>query len=1508
MGEIVINRGSQKIDLLSLIPFVTVTNANHIQEILSADRIEITIETVNPMLFYLGDYIIQAGRKFTLNQDPKMQKLNETHYIYNLNFEGVQYDLLRKKYFNYDSEGFYTTGDFPLTGEIDVFLVTLLNNAERDEIEYDWILGEVPQDTDTKTITFDNANCLSALQTVCEEFEQEFEIIQDIVEKTNTLNIKKIGTTLPYSFEYGMGNGLYGLSREKVSEGQVITRLYPYGSNSNIPTDYRNFSPRLKLPESFGSYIQDNAKVDLYGLVEEIKNYDDIKPTFKGIISSVGAFDANKGTMPFVCDNMDFDLNEKKTDGVSTKYLIAGTPAKIHINKGNLAGYSFELHKYTHATKTFEIKQFADERDQKFPDTATIFTFAPGDEFTLIDIIMPDIYIANAENKLKEKALEDYEKLSQNNVKYSLDIDPLFFASIDGGVDVKHLGIGDFVNIKDTALGINKTSRIISLTRDLLNFDGYKYSVDISDSYEISTVTQILQDIQTVSSQVETVIVRNKEAMLSGYRRMKELQGLVFDTDGYFDPINIKPNSIETNMLTVGAKSQQLTLESVIFTANKNNNPNLVNISNGKLVHFSIDETGIREWFLLGIEQTLLSNAPHYIYARVPRGNNTGTFLITTEQRKFDSEANFYNFLVAVLFAPQNGIRLTELMYGSTFIHGRTITTGRIQSVDGLTWFDLDTGQIKGKIEFLPDSPAYDQINNSIIIGGRNLVKKSNQFIDSSAYLVKEYDLGEDFVTAQKYTITIETRSENQNPASYFGLWDSTGSILVGNITKISTNKYQQTFTFPTGIANKKKIKIYHLPNDSTFYQIERIKLEKGTKSTDWTPAPEDVQEAITNAENSANTANALLSDISNDNKLTAQEKQALKKEYDIILAEKPQLQAQATTYGVSVTNYVNAYNNLVVYTNPLLVNLSITSDIVGTVLRSTYSTYYTAKVNLLKAVTDMVNDDLSEIGDMVNEAQQTADSALSQLTDIASDSKLTASEKQTTLNEWNRIKSEYLQNNALASSLSISVTNYQNAYNGLNSYITPLLSNLTTTSAIDGAIFRATFKGYYDQNIAITTAIANKQIENIRVGGKNIVRFSKEFIDSNAYLVKTFDLSEDFIIGQEYIVTVKNKVIPSNPSASFGLWDSSGNILITEMLQIDSVTFQRKFTFNQSIANKRKINLYRIPNDSTFYQFEWIKIEKGNKATDWTPAPEDVDVAISNANTNSANALAQAQNAINTANTASQMTNFMQTTIDGNVVATGTMLVGSANGANGGITGVIDNGIDSVSLWFGTNYANRYNAPFRTTQKGHTYLSGIEIESKKPNSNAGVKIKDGLITITRNSGIKAFEFGVVNEKEVFNIYNSDGLMVASIGDRGIVFNGYLPESYEQQDFYRFPNQSLTIAQMFADSKSRSRVLTESNGIYKQTINAPNLSAYLYFAGYNFESANNDQYNFKYFSTQNKLGAKITDGWYGVTYRRDIPQSATVEFTVEIYYIENGLPTLMEGATYTENWSWFIIQ
>ena len=713
---IVIQRNGT-LDLNSIMPLRKVVRAEHKQTLLSEDVLNIKVESKEPLDLFIGDKLEYSGRFFYLNFMPKVNK-EQGIYSYDLTFEGVQYSLRKKIYFNLDKTGFQTSSDFPLTGEIDIFLKVLIDNINK--VETGWILGEFPRNTETKTITFSDENCLAVLQKICKEYDTEFEIKEDVTAGTKTLNIKKIGETKSFVFEYGMGNGLYSIHRDNISQ-DVVTRLYVYGASDNIPSNYRDYSGKLRMPVANGDYLQDDEKVNLFGIKEAVKVFENIKPTFKGVVSSVGGFDKINGVQEIYVENMDFDLNEKDTEG-NTKYLIAGTPAKLHFNKGNLAGYSFELQNligYNHDTKCFRVKQFTDERGQKFPDNDTIFKFEVGDEFTILDIVMPESYIERAEQKLLEAGQNEYLKQSQNNTKYSIVIDPMFLAQ-KGSESTVFFGIGDYIRIVDEPLKIDKTSRIISLTRDLL--DLYHHTLEIADTYEISFTASVLNDIMDTKKIVKTQKQVIRENFKNGYKNLAELKDAIFDTEGYFDTENIKPHSIETNMLSVGTKNQQFVLENVTLDPNKNGNPANVSITGGKLVHFTISND-IKEWELLPIEQQGLLDIVYYIYAKVERDGTGGSWHITTDKIKFDELPNYYHFLCYVLYTPKNGKREAEAMYGNTLIHGGQVTTGRIKSTNGQTYFDLDSGEIRGRITFTSNSTALKQIKKELNMV-KNLLKE----------------------------------------------------------------------------------------------------------------------------------------------------------------------------------------------------------------------------------------------------------------------------------------------------------------------------------------------------------------------------------------------------------------------------------------------------------------------------------------------------------------------------------------------------------------------------------------------------------------------------------------------------------------------------------------------------------------------------------------------------------------------------------------------------------------
>ncbi|MCW0487116.1 phage tail spike protein [Riemerella anatipestifer] len=841
--EFIVVQGDKTLNLNNRKPLRSVTKAEHRQSLLSEDIINITVESKTPLALQVGNYIEYENRRYTLNSAPKVKK-EQGYYTYDLVFEGVQYLLRDKVYFNLDAQGFQNTADFPLTGEINIFLTTLITNINSIS-DFIWVLGEYPQNTETKTLTFNNENCLAVLQKICQEYDTEFEIKQDLERKSYTLNIKKIGETLNQTFEYGKGNGLYSLSRENVNDN-VVTRLYVFGSTNNIKSGYRDYSQRLRLPISHGKdYIQDDAKVKLFGLKEGVKIFDDIKPTFKGIVS--GVTNLENGSQEIEVSNMDFDLNE--TDSNGTKYLLNDTPAKLHINKGNLAGYEFELLKnggYNHATKTFRVKQFTDERGQKFPEAGSVFSFSVGDEFTLLDIAMPEQYITNAENKLLEEGQKEYEKQSVNNLKYNLELDPLYLQQIGANTSI-FFKIGDYIRVIDEPLKIDKTTRIVDITRDLL--DEYNYKIGIADTYEISFVASLLTEIKDTKTVIKTQEQINRQNYLNGYRNQKEFEENVFDADGNFDPTKIRHQSIEAYMLSTGARSQQFALENISLNPNIEGNPSRTFISGGKLVHFSLEDD-IREWNILPYSRNDLLNQVYYVYAKCSRGNSMGVWHITTEQIRFDSRSDYYYFLCYLLYTPKDGKREAEAMYGNVFMHGGQITAGRIKSLNGQTYFDLDSGEIAGTIKFKSGNgyvevgSAIQQVVDAVSVGGRNLIRNSN--IKGVVDGFPELEIIEPLVIGKEYTLSFIAKKvgEGIGWVSVQPPLDWRDEVLNTRVT-VTSNEYQEyKSTFIAKSSQGQKVWIY----SADYYKIDfkgGIKLEKGNKATDWTPAPEDVEQEI---------------------------------------------------------------------------------------------------------------------------------------------------------------------------------------------------------------------------------------------------------------------------------------------------------------------------------------------------------------------------------------------------------------------------------------------------------------------------------------------------------------------------------------------------------------------------------------------------------------------------------------------------------------------------------------
>lgn len=157
--------------------------------------------------------------------------------------------------------------------------------------------------------------------------------------------------------------------------------------------------------------------------------------------------------------------------------------------------------------------------------------------------------------------------------------------------------------------------------------------------------------------------------------------------------------------------------------------------------------------------------------------------------------------------------------------------------------------------------------------------------------------------------------------------------------------------------------------------------------------------------------------------------------------------------------------------------------------------------------------------------------------------------------------------------------------------------------------------------------------VNEIEIGGRNLVLKSGNEITSNNYNVATYILSSHssdevgesghpiLEQGEIYTISIKAKIATGTGVTWFAThW--SGYIMFAkwtpvfdkEHIYTKTFVANQKYTKDGVSVYKDRCSLYIGPNTaprgkSTIY---WIKIEKGNKATDWTPAPEDIEEDLS--------------------------------------------------------------------------------------------------------------------------------------------------------------------------------------------------------------------------------------------------------------------------------------------------------
>ena len=106
-----------------------------------------------------------------------------------------------------------------------------------------WALGTV-DDSDYTSVDFDSQNCLQVLGTLATTFLTEY------LFDGRTINLTTRQPSSGVTLEYGKGKALWSLGLQNTNSAgtpSIITRLYAYGSNRNIGSNYRDGALFLRM-------------------------------------------------------------------------------------------------------------------------------------------------------------------------------------------------------------------------------------------------------------------------------------------------------------------------------------------------------------------------------------------------------------------------------------------------------------------------------------------------------------------------------------------------------------------------------------------------------------------------------------------------------------------------------------------------------------------------------------------------------------------------------------------------------------------------------------------------------------------------------------------------------------------------------------------------------------------------------------------------------------------------------------------------------------------------------------------------------------------------------------------------------------------------------------------------------------------------------------------------------------------------------------------------------------
>jgi hypothetical protein len=697
------------------------------RSIMNDDSLTLNFSLTESIEIPLYSYVVFEGSRYTLWRPEEFKKNGTRNHEYTLTLHGYREFLKFVKFKDTSAKPYRLK--FFLTGKPVDFMNMLVDSL--NDKDGGWTVGSCI-DASEKTLSFNHEYCLDVLARLATEFNTEYEFEG---KKIHLRKVEKFKDD-PLPLSYGKGNGfLPGVGRYNDGDKQPIGRLYVQGGERNI--DFSTYgSKTLLLPKSATlEYGGKTYRTDADGMyitrdgnsntAEDSFDAGGIYPSRVGTVTAVEVIDAEKNFYDIIDSTIPEALDYANC-------RIAGEKATIVFQTGALAGREFDIEQtdgaltgYIHAERRFKIVP-AELDGIVMP--GGVFVPAVGDKYAVFNIRMPEAYISDDPSKtgaswdMFREAVKYFAENEEDKFRFTGEMDGIWSKSRWLEIGGKIVP-GGHVLFSDPQFQPDGILIRITAVKDYVN-KPHKPEITLSNAPVSGSFSADLGKIEAEEvvreADKKDLIRYSKRQWRDAKETMSMLHKALLNFSG-----SINPLTVQTMQLLVGDESLQFRFvnsktnpQPVTHNVAFNATTKVLTAAAGIIQHMTIGVTSLKKshaaseykyWDMTAYTSPALDpEKAYYLYARCATSGTTGIFLLSETVIGMESVANQYHFLLGILNSEQDDDRSFAPLYGYSEILPGRITTDRIVSQDGLTYFDLLNSVIGGRIKFLSSGAETD--------------------------------------------------------------------------------------------------------------------------------------------------------------------------------------------------------------------------------------------------------------------------------------------------------------------------------------------------------------------------------------------------------------------------------------------------------------------------------------------------------------------------------------------------------------------------------------------------------------------------------------------------------------------------------------------------------------------------------------------------------------------------------------------------------------------------------